>query len=200
MICAGQCLLEVIVGVVYVQHVDAVQSEPGQALLDRAHDSVIGEVEDGIERRHALVCLTWLRRRIATQQAPHFGGKHEFVARLGLQHHPQAVFGESVPIERRRVEEANARPPCGLDDAVCLVVGHRLEQATQGRAAEAEPSHLERRLAERRLIDRIQSSKIKESRSLLLPLKSCAFAIMGAISACQRMLTGSVARSPMARS
>jgi hypothetical protein len=47
---------------------------------------------------------------------------------------------------------------------------------------------------------RLQSSKIKDGRSLLFPLKLVATAIIGAISACQRRLTGSFASSTTARS
>ena len=180
-----------------VEDIDPVQTKPAQAFLHRAHHTVVGEIEHRIDRRHALVCLPRLGRRAGPHEPAYFRGEHELVARLRTQHRAQSQLGEAVPIERGGIEEADARLPSGLDHAVRLVVGNRLEQAAQGCGAQAKSRDLQRGRAE---LDPFQSSQILRMRSLPSPLKSCVTAIIVAISASHSMLVGSFAISAIARS
>jgi len=61
---ARKRLVVVIVGVENVQDVDAVEAKPLEALLERVHDSVVGEVEHRVDRWHALKLLPGFRRHV----------------------------------------------------------------------------------------------------------------------------------------
>src|SRR6266566_3624362 len=198
---AIQCFLEVIVRVVDVEHVDAIQPETFQAFLDRAHHSVVAEVVDGIDGWYALVSLAGLGGSPGAKQPADLRREDELVAGLRPEHRAKPLLSQTVAVQRSGVEEADPSLPRGLDNPMRLVVGDLFEEPAKRRAAKAESRHLQRRLPEWDAFLRFQArSKMIGSRSLLWPLKSCAFAIIGAISACQRTFTGSVARSAIARS
>jgi len=121
---------------------------PSQALLDRTHHAVVGKIEDGIHRRHAVVGLARIGRRSGPKQAPDLRCQDELISRLRAQHRAEALLGEPVSVQRRGVEESHARLPRRLDDAVRFVVRHRLEEAAKGGGAKPEACHLELRAPE----------------------------------------------------
>ena len=105
-----------------------------------------------------------------------------------------------MSIERRGVEEPDPGCPRRLDDSLRLVIRDRFEKPAKWRSAEPESRDSQRCPPELDRCSWIQRLKIRARRSVLLPLKSCATSIIGAISCCQRMFTGSLASSAMARS
>src|SRR5438445_13277652 len=113
-----------------VEDVDPVDAESRDALLDRAHHAVVGEVEDGVERRRAWKRVA-LRRRARTEQAADLCCEHVLVPRLGPEDRAEALLRQAVPVLGRGVEKANAGRPRGLDDLVRLIVRESLEQAPQ---------------------------------------------------------------------
>ncbi len=135
--------------------------------------------------------------RAFADQAPDLGHQHEFVARLVAQHSAEASLGQPAAVQRRRVEEADARIPRGRDQAMAIFVRDGFVEPAQRGLAQAELGDLESRTAEG---DAFQRSKIFDMRSLLSPLKSWVTAIIVAISASQRMLVGSCVSSAIARS
>src|SRR2546422_610955 len=118
-----------LVGIVDVKHVNPVQPKPSQALLDRSHDPVVGEVIGGIDGRYALVCLAWLRWGVRPEKAPDLGREDELFTGLRSQHRAQALLGEAVAVEGRGVKETYACLPGGLDHAMRFIVGHLFERA-----------------------------------------------------------------------
>src|SRR5437773_1239899 len=111
-----------LVGIVDVKHVNPVQPKQSQALLDRSHDPVVGEVIGRIDGRYTLVCLAWLRWGVRPEKAPDLGREDELFTGLGSQHRAQALLGEAVAVEGRGVKETYACLPGGLDHAMRLVV------------------------------------------------------------------------------
>ena len=73
---AGQRLVVVVVGIVDERDIDAVETEPVEALLERAQRGVVGEVEVRLERRRALP-----RRRSRTKEPADLRRHDELVAR-----------------------------------------------------------------------------------------------------------------------
>src|SRR5207245_2132235 len=147
-----------LVGIVDVKHVNPVQPKPSQALLDRSHDPVVGEVIGGIDGRYTLVCLAWLRWGVRPEKAPDLGREDELFTGLRSQHRAQALLGEAVAVEGRGVKETYACLPGGLDHAMRFIVGHLFEQPAERRAAEAEARYVQRCLAELGARGRFQGS------------------------------------------
>jgi hypothetical protein len=199
-VCALDGVVVVVVGVVDVQDVDAVETQALQALFEGAHDAVVRKVEDRVDGRDAHESLSWFRRRARSQQPADLGRQDELVPRLAAQHRPEPLLGQAVAVQGRGVEEPDSSIPGRLDDSVRVLIGDGLIETAERCGPEAEASDTQSGAPELGALVGFQSSKILGRRSLLVPLKSCATAIMGAISACHRMLTGSVARSAMARS
>src|SRR5689334_8859136 len=129
-----------LVGIVNEQNIHPVELEAFEALLDRAHRRVVGEIEDRVDRRRALPRLANLRRRALTQKAPDLCGDDELIAWLGAQDRAEPLLGKAESVEGRGVEVADARAPCGLDHTMGLVFAHSLEQAAERRCAEPEPA------------------------------------------------------------
>ena len=99
-------LRAVLVGadVVHVEDVDAGQPEPLQAVLERAHDAVIGVVVDRVERQRMACGLGMHAGRVRAQQAADLGRQHPFVARPLAQRVADAALGLADAVERRGVE------------------------------------------------------------------------------------------------
>src|SRR6267378_6323783 len=178
-----------LVGVVDVQYVDALDAHPGHALLDRAHDAVVREVKDGIERRRARKGVA-LRRCARTEQAADLGCKHVLVAWPGAEHRTQPLLRQAVSILRRGVKKANPGGPCGLDHTVRLVIRQSLEQASQWSRPKAQARYLERRSPELDPLGRIQSDAPVATclRSHRSPLAMCAVAAARASSGSPSMI------------
>src|SRR2546428_10487589 len=100
-----------------VKHVNPVQPEPSQALLDRSHDPVVGEVIGGIDGRNTLVCLGWLRWGVRQEQSPDLAREDELFPGLRSQHRAHALLGEVVALAGRGAERTYAIRPGGLDPA-----------------------------------------------------------------------------------
>ena len=148
--------IEMVVRVVDVKDVDLVDAEPRHALVDGAHDAVVGEVEDGIERWRFRKGVA-LRRPAGPEQLAHLGREDILVARLAAQNRAKTLLRKSVSVLRGGVEETDSRRPRGLDDPMRLVVRQRLEQTAQRSGAEAKPRDFERRAAEPDTLGRVQA-------------------------------------------
>ena len=114
--------------------------------------------------------LAGLRRRVSAQEPPNLRRQREFRTRLVPEDSAHALLPDAVSVERRGVEEANARVPRRLERREGLDFPHLAIQTGQWRGAEAEPGDFEAGAAELDLLACPHSSKIRGSRSLLLPV------------------------------
>src|SRR5205823_6136421 len=136
----GECLLLALLGVVDVQDVDAIEAEPLQALLERAERTVVAVVEDRLERRRLVPDrATRLPRGAGAQEPAHLGRERVRVPRLPPEREAEPPLGEAVPVQRRRVEEADPALPGPLDGREGGVLVDGLEQAAERRSPESEP-------------------------------------------------------------
>ena len=137
------------VEVVDQQDVDPPGAKALQAVLDRAHDPVIGVVVDQAERQAALELAMVESGRIARlEQAPDLGREHEFGALLVAQRFAETVLGQAETIVRGGVEIADAGVVAGLDRGARLLIGERLVHVAERRPAEAHDRDFDPRLAE----------------------------------------------------
>jgi hypothetical protein len=167
---AMQGVVEVAVRVVDVQDVQALDAEPLAAFLDRAHDAVVGEVEDRVHRRGPEERLPGLGRRVGAQQPAYLGRQRELLSRLAAQHLACALLAETVAIQRSGVEEADATLPGSLDHGQRVLLEDRPIESRQRGGAEAEPRDREAGTAELDRLCRVHSSKISGNRSRFSPL------------------------------
>ncbi len=103
------------VHVVDEQDVDAVEPEPQQRLLDRAHRAVIGVVEPQRVREAAHITGPALPGRARLGHAPDLGREDERLPRHAAQGGAAAVLREAVAVERRRIDEGDAVIERGRD-------------------------------------------------------------------------------------
>ena len=137
------------VEVVDQQNVDPPGAKTLQAVLDRAHDAVIGVVVDQAEWQAALELAMVERGRIARlEQASHLGREHELGALLVAQRLAETVLGQAETIVRGGVEIADAGVVAGLDRGARLLIGERLVHVAERRPAEAHDRDFDARLAE----------------------------------------------------
>ena len=148
--------LPVVVGIVDERHVDPVEPEPLEALLDRAHDAVGAVVEDdppaagpGVERIGPAI------ERLPVDVGPGWDPvgrpdqaadlrRHDVVvSRPVAQDGAQPALGGPVAVQGCDVEVADPERPCPLDGPRRLVVVDLAEQAADRRRPEAEPGHLD---------------------------------------------------------
>ena len=141
-----------------MQDVQPLDAQALPALLDRPHHSVEGKVEDRVHRRHAVEVLAGLWGRVRAKQASDLRRKRELVARSAAQHLAQALLGQAVPVERRRVEEAKTELPRSLDGSQSICFVDRVVQAGQRRSAQAETREHKLRPAEPHPLAGIQIS------------------------------------------
>src|SRR5258705_10111578 len=87
----GLCVVSV--RVMDVQDVDAFELQPLEALFDRAHDAVVGEVEHRVDRRRAAERLAWLWWRVRAKQAPDLARKDELITWLATKRFSKAQLG-----------------------------------------------------------------------------------------------------------
>ena len=125
-----------VVGVVNVDDVDAIEAEALEALAERTERTVVGEVEDRLERQRALV----RRVRLATgaEHAPDLRREHELATWAPAEGVSEAALRETGSVERGRVEEAEPVLPRPVHDRTGVGVGNRLEETADRRAAESE--------------------------------------------------------------
>ena len=142
-------VLVVVVRVVDVQDVDAVETEPLEALLDRAEHPVVAEVEDRIQGRDASPDrLARLGGRVRAQQAPDLRREHEVVARPPGEDTAEALLRQAEAVEGRGVEEADAPLPGQLDRRVRGLVADRLEQPAERCGAQPRARELDHAAAQ----------------------------------------------------
>src|SRR4029077_12674342 len=94
--------VEMFVGIVEEQDVKPVEPGPLEALFDRPHDAVVGEIPDGSDRRNVLVErfsqveLAFVARRIGPEETADLRGHEDLVARELGHRTAHALLGESV--------------------------------------------------------------------------------------------------------
>lgn len=123
----GERLLLVSVGVVEVGDVDAVEAEPGEALLQAATDTVGAEVPDPARLLPSVA---------GYEEAADLGRDDVRVAGPVGERGAEAAFGQPEPVVRRRVEGAYADVPGGVHGGVGLVVLDRGVEVAEGGGAE----------------------------------------------------------------
>ena len=104
--------------------------------------------------------LAGLWGRVRAKQASDLRRKRELVARSAAQHLAQALLGQAVPVERRRVEEAKAELPRSLDGSQSICFVDRVVQAGQRRSAQAETRDRKLRSPEPHALARVHALKI----------------------------------------
>ena len=152
-------LVVVLVGVVDVQHVDAVEREPLEALGDRAKHALLAEVEDRIDIRRAVVVAHRIGVRQLAEQPPDLRRDHDFVARQGRQTTTETRLREPVPVLRRGVEKAHSGVDGLGDRGGRSLVRDRLVEPADRSRPETEPRHLEPARAEGHTLGRIESHR-----------------------------------------
>jgi hypothetical protein len=173
----------VLVGVVDVEHVDPVEPEPLQALLDTAENAVVGEVEDGIDRRRgwpsleAAGELAPIRRHVRPQQSPELRREHDLVPRNAQERDPDAALCQAVAVERGRVEQAQGAIMGASQGRHGLLLVDRGVEAAERCGAETDPGHVQARRAELNPLLGCHADQ-------MLPVgKRCAAMLSGSISA-----------------
>jgi hypothetical protein len=130
--------------IVHIESVDPRQAEALQAVLEGAHDPVIGIVVDRLERHH-LPPLAGIGHRAArSQQAPDFGRQYPLVARHGAQRIADAALGLAEPVIGRGVDIAHPGRPGSAYDRLRGFASHLDTAAAERRAAEPQNGHLQR--------------------------------------------------------
>ena len=135
---AAQRLVVVVVGVVDVQDVDPADGQALEALLERPHHAVIGEIEHWIERRGAVEHLAGLGRRIGAKKPADLGRERVVGARLLAQDPAEMALREAEAVEGSGVEEAQTFLPGPVDDLQRVGLADGAEQAAQGRRPQAK--------------------------------------------------------------
>ncbi len=125
--------------VVHEQQVDALQAEPLQAVLERAHDAAVAVVVVRAERqRGGPAVVHRLHGGIGAHQPADLGADDEGIAGLLAQEGAHAVLAQRVPVERGGVEIAQAGIPCRLQRSPGVCLGRGLVQPGQRAATHAE--------------------------------------------------------------
>src|SRR5215472_8759993 len=126
-----------------VKNIDACQTEPLQAVLERAHDAVVGVVEYGVEWER-VAALVRPRREARPEQASDFRRQHPFVTRHLAHGVPDTTLGLTDAVIGRRIDIAHAGRPRGADDRFGLVAADADPAAAKSGATEAKRRHFER--------------------------------------------------------
>ena len=98
----------VLVGIVNVEHVDAVGPQPIEALCDRAEHALLAEIEDGIDVGRAVVEANGIGIRHLSKQPADLCRDDDLISRNRVQRATEPRLSESVPIPRSGVEEADS--------------------------------------------------------------------------------------------
>src|SRR5688572_3889123 len=80
----------------HVYDVEAVGSDPGEAGLDAAQNTITAPVET--------------QRAVGFDQTPDFGRQHKLLARNATQSTAQALLAQTGPIHRRGIKKCDATP------------------------------------------------------------------------------------------
>src|SRR6266511_957929 len=126
----GDRLVVMVVGIVDVKDVDAIEMQSLETVLERAHHTVMAEVENGGHRRGGLVEgfaveeLTRIRLAAGLEQPADLGRQDEGLTWPGRERGTDPVLGETVAVERCRVEESDATFVGELDHLPRLFVAH----------------------------------------------------------------------------
>ena len=134
-------LVPVIVGIVEVDDVDVVDTQPLQARVERAQDPVPAEVPlpPGRGRNDEAVVVEFVGAIGGRHEQPaHFGRDHVVVARILRERTAQARLGEPESVVRRGIEVAHSSGPCRSGRIVRRGIGGLAEQIAEWRRAEPE--------------------------------------------------------------
>ncbi len=130
--------------IVHVEDVDPCQPEPLKAVLERAHDSVIGVVVDRIEWQRMAAFSVVGRGRARTKQASDLCRQHPFVARHPAHGIADTTLGLADTVIWCRVDVGHSGRPGCTDDGFRLLPGDRDTTAAERRAAETQLRHFNR--------------------------------------------------------
>ena len=126
------------VDIVNVYDVDARQSHPLQAVLERAQYPLARVVVTRDERQHVDIPILDTRGAARRRkQSPDLGGKQERISRNVPQTGADPVFRQALTIMGRGIEVTGARIVGMADQRNGVVIRKRPEQVAQRRAAEA---------------------------------------------------------------
>ena len=142
------------VDVMTIDDVDAVEPQPLERELERAHHAVVTVIEAFPTRRRLEE--PGLKRAFLgpaeLQQPTDLGRDHKGVARLGAQESVQPRLGEPEAVDRRGVVVAAADRPGGVEGRARLLLRHRPVEVAERPSAEAEFGELQHRAGARRKI------------------------------------------------
>ena len=144
----------VALGVVQVDHVDAIEPHPLKRLGDARADAVGADIPLAPQRRRNVEVVVEVETAVVVgvraQQAPDLRGDHVLVARLGRKERAQPALGQPEPVMRRGVEVADAALPRRLEDGERVIVAHRAEEVADVGGAVAERGQRRRARLRRR--------------------------------------------------
>src|SRR5271169_4438096 len=139
--------------VVHEENIDSWQAKPLQAVLERAHNRVVGVVEYSNERHSTLPVLGCDYARLWAQQPPNFCRQNPFVTRYFAQRVSDTTLRLAKPVKGRGVHVAHSGRPSRAHDRFGLFGADRHPAAPEGRAAKTESGHLEHGAPERALFE-----------------------------------------------
>ena len=120
--------------------VDAVETQPLEARVERAADSVGREVEVGDLVRHVAEHAGRDRASPGVSSRPTFVDTTISSRGRDRQRLAQTPFGEPMAVERSGVEHPDAAVECRVDGRPCVFVADRRVQVAERGGAEAEPA------------------------------------------------------------
>ena len=125
------------------QHVDAVDAEALQAVLERAHHAVVAVVQDRLEFEAAAPFAARERPGLqrAAQRAADLAGNDELVARLAIERAADPMFGLALAVPGRGVEIADAAVPGCLQQRRASSSSMTSKSSPSGGGAKAELGH-----------------------------------------------------------
>src|SRR5215813_6831730 len=138
--------------VVHEENVDSRQAKPLQAVLERAHNRIVGVVEYSIERHSILPVFGCGYVHPWAQQPPDFCRQPPFVTRYFAQRVADTTLRLAKPIKGCGVYVAHSGRPGRSHDRFGLFTADRHPAAPERRAAKTESGHFERGTPDRALL------------------------------------------------
>jgi len=166
--------------VVHQQDVEAVKAHTFEALLEGAHDAVVGIVEDGFVRRSVDKVISLpVPILVRHKSTPCLRGNEKTVAGLFTKKTAKAPLTEAEAIEWRRIEIAKSLTPRCMKQYARVFLRQRTVKIAQRRRSKTQGRKLPRGRAEHICQCHSSSSRVlytlihfmSKSKELVAPLR-----------------------------